>query len=257
MTTGESKTNSEISAISAILHIHQGLKHTMGNTAEHECKYCEKSFKREKTLLSHVCEGKRRWQQEKEMGVQHGMHAFVRFYQLTQASVKTKTYADFVDSPYYLAFVKYGRYCIGIRNINIPHYTDWLLKNNKRLDDWCKDTLYIEWLHQYTRNENPQDALERALKEMQEFAHEEKITGFQEYFRSGLTNRICQHILNGRLSAWILYNCDSGVEFLATLQEDQIPQVFPWIDPTYWARKFKDHAADTAWVKQILKTAGL
>ncbi|CAB4129631.1 hypothetical protein UFOVP116_63 [uncultured Caudovirales phage] len=254
--TGESKTSSDLTAIGEILLIHSKLKHTVDNSEQFVCQHCSKAFKRPKTLVNHLCEGKRRWQQEKEMGVQHGLRAFVRFYQLTQSSTKTKTYADFVASPYYLAFVKFGRYCIDIRHINIPHYTDWLLKNNKRLDDWCKDALYLEWLHSYLQTENPQDALERALKEMQNFAHSENIV-FNDYFKSGKTNRICQHISNGRISAWVLYNCDTGVEFLATLQEDQIPQVFPWIDPTMWSRKFKNHPEDTAWVKQILKTAGL
>lgn len=256
MTTGESKTSSELTAISEILKIHQRMKHTVVAVESHQCQYCKKSFKRPKTFANHICEGKRRWQQEKEMGVQHGLRAFVRFYQTTQTSTKTKTYAEFVESPYYLAFVKFGRYCVDVRNINIPHYTAWLMKNNKRLDDWATDSMYVEWLHQYVRTENPQDALERALKEMQEFALAESIS-FNEYFGSGKTNRICQHITAGRISAWILYNCDSGLAFLSALREDQIFNIFQWIDPPFWATKFKDHTEDTAWVKSILKEAGL
>jgi hypothetical protein len=47
------------------------------------------------------------------------------------------------------------------------------------------------------------------------------------------------------------------VEFLDTLNEDQIGIVLPHIDPDYWQRKFKDYMGDTEWVKDILEKAGL
>ena len=34
------------------------------------CKYCGRGFSREKTLANHMCEQKRRWQQENDKGVQ-------------------------------------------------------------------------------------------------------------------------------------------------------------------------------------------
>jgi hypothetical protein len=62
---------------------------------------------------------------------------------------------------------------------------------------------------------------------------------------------------NGRVSPWIVFNCDTGVDFLDALNDDQIGLILPWIDPEYWQRKFQDYVADTEWVKQILKDAGL
>ena len=76
----------------------------------YKCRYCEKSFAKESTLAVHLCEQKRRWQQEKEVPVQLGLKAYLRFYEVTQGSARLKSYADFVSSPYYNAFVKHGRY---------------------------------------------------------------------------------------------------------------------------------------------------
>ena len=70
-------------------------------------------------------------------------------------------------------------------------------------------------------------------------------------------NRICHHISNGRVSPWIVFNCVSGVEFLETLNEENISIILPWIDPDFWQRKFKDYVADTEWVKMVLEQAGL
>lgn len=236
---------------------------TAGPTNEskksYKCRYCDKSFTKESTLSVHVCEPKRRWQQEKETGVQLGLKAYLRFYETTQGSAKLKSYEDFVTSPYYRAFVKFGRYCQDIRCINFTSFLDWLLKNNKKIDNWCRDTVYGEWLSDYIKREAVQDALERALKEMQEYAdaNPELKNGFTDYFRYGNANRICFHISTGRISPWVVYNCATGVDFLDNLDEGQIQMVLPWIDPGHWQRKFTDYLADTEWVKDILKQAGL
>jgi len=225
----------------------------------YKCRYCEKDFSKESTLAVHLCEPKRRWQQERETGVQLGLRAYLRFYEITQGSAKLKSYDDFVKSPYYNAFVKWGRHMVGIRGINPPQFLEWLLKNNKKIDQWLKDDFYVEYLHEYLRREATQDALERALKEMQDYAddHPELKNGFSDYFRYGNSNRICHHIATGRISPWIVFNAQSGVECLENLTEEQVGMILPWIDPDHWQRKFKDYLADTEWVKDILAKAGL
>jgi hypothetical protein len=206
-----------------------------------------------------MCEPKRRWQQQNETGVQLGFKSYLRFYEITQGSAKLKTYEDFASSSFYLAFVKYGRHLIAIKAVNTGSFTEWLIKNNKKLDHWCKDALYLEWLHQYLKKENVQDAIERALNEMQTYTDADNIlqNNFTNYFRLGSGNRIVHHISNGRISPWIIYNCDSGVKWLSGLNEEQLRIIIAWIDPEFWQKKFKDYAADAEWVKDILQKAGL
>ena len=223
------------------------------------CKYCNKSYLKESTLIAHMCEPKRRWQQQNETGVQLGFKSYLRFYEITQGSAKLKTYEDFAASSFYLAFVKYGRHLIAIKAVNTGSFTEWLIKNNKKLDHWCKDALYLEWLHQYLKKENVQDAIERALNEMQTYTDADSIlqNNFTNYFRLGSGNRIVHHISSGRISPWIVYNCNSGVKWLSGLNEEQLRIIMAWIDPEFWQKKFKDYAADAEWVKDILQKAGL
>jgi hypothetical protein len=225
----------------------------------YKCRYCEKTFSKESTLAVHLCEQKRRWQQEREVGVQLGLKAYLRFYEMTQGSAKLKSYEDFVKSPYYNAFVKWGRHMVAVRGVNPPQFLEWLLKNNKKIDHWCKDSFYVEYLHEYLKREAVQDALERALKEMESYAdeHPELKNGLVDYFKYGNSNRICHHIATGRVSPWIVFNCDSGHAFLDSLTEEQVQIILPWIDPDFWQRKFTDYMADTEWVKDILQKAGL
>lgn len=220
------------------------------------CKYCGKTFRKLSTLSVHQCESKRRWQQEKEVGVQLGLQTYLKFYEMTQGSAKTKSYKDFVDSPYYSAFVKFGQYLVQIRAINVPAFTEWIIKGNKKLDQWTKDAFYDEYLYEYLRKEHPSDALDRTFTEMQKWA-DDAGKNFNDIFRDGAPNKVCNMIVNGRISPWVLYNCDSGVEFLSNLNEEQVTLIYEFIDPEFWQRKFKDFVADTLYIKDILIQAGV
>lgn len=232
---------------------------TKESKQNYKCKHCNREYSKESTLIAHVCEPKRRFQQQNETGVQLGLRAYLRFYETTQGGSKTKTYNDFASSPYYNAFVKFGRHLVGIRAVNPTYFIDWLLKNNKKLDYWCKDAFYDEWLRDYLRKENYQDALERGIKEMIAYAddHPDLKNGFTDYFRYGNSNRICHHICTGRISPWVIFSCDSGGEFLSNLDPGQMALVMPWIDPDYWNQYLRDHKHDRMDAVDILKAAGL
>jgi len=231
---------------------------TSESNPSYKCRYCDREFRKESTLAAHLCESKRRWQQESETGVQFGLRAYLQFYETTQGSAKLKSYEDFVSSPYYNAFVKFGRYMVAVRCVNSTSFTTWLLKNNKKLDHWCRDSFYEEWLHEYVKREAVQDALERGLKTMEEYAGGDSgLASFSHYFKYGNYNRICHHITTGRISPWIVYNCSSGIEFLDSLDEALLAIVLPWVDPDYWNRRFQDYVADAEWCKHVLKEAGL
>jgi len=221
---------------------------------EYTCQYCKKSFRRETSLAVHVCEPKRRYQERDEVGVQIGLQSYLRFYEITQGSAKLKTFDDFAESPYYRAFVKYGRYCVSIRAININRFTEWLLKNNKKIDHWCRDSMYSEYLADYLRREAVSDALARAMEQAITWS-EETGNPDRDYLRFGNSNAVCYAITTGRISAWILYNCDSGQEFLGSLNPEQIAMVWPWIDADFWQRKIKEYPADAEYAREILKKA--
>ena len=58
--------------------------------------------------MVHVCEPKRRHMSKNEKHVIAAMMAFQKFYEIAQRSNKKKTFDEFVESPYYNAFVKFG-----------------------------------------------------------------------------------------------------------------------------------------------------
>jgi len=58
-------------------------------TKDYTCQYCGKSYRKESTLAAHLCEPKRRAQQENESGVKLGMTAYLTFVLLTLVSLLT------------------------------------------------------------------------------------------------------------------------------------------------------------------------
>lgn len=222
------------------------------------CAYCSKSFVKEITLTKHVCERKRRFQQEKEIGVQWGLQAYTMFVSTTQRS-RRPDYEDFVNSNYYTAFVRYGRYCHALHCVNFSKFTEFLLKNNRRLDNWCNDNIYHEWLIDYLCRENVQDALERSIQTMIDYTHQnpEYRNGYKDYFALVNENRICYHITTGRISPWAVYQCTSGQNFLARLNDDQAESVMSIINPTQWQTKFRDYPDDVKFANNVLSMAGL
>jgi hypothetical protein len=222
---------------------------------KYTCQYCKREFVKESSLTVHSCEQRRRHAERDEAGVRMGFHAYLKFYELTQGSAKLKTYEDFADSPYYKAFVKFGRYCVNTHVINPARFTEWILKQNKKLDYWCSDKLYEEYLLFYLRVETMEDALSRAIEYTLVWS-EEKGSPSHDYLRYGNHNSIIQAIVSGRISPWVLYNSESGQKFLSEMTTEHQAIVWPYINPDVWMAKLKQDQDNCAEAQNLLKQAG-
>ena len=221
----------------------------------YECRYCKKSFAKETSLAVHMCEPKRRYASREEPGVRLGFQSYIRFYETAAGSARNKTFDTFVESAYYRAFVKFGRYCVDIRAINPPRFIDWLLKNNKKIDYWCSDRVYTEYLISYLQVEAVADALARAVEFGIDWA-ETNSAQPNDCLRYGNANAMCYAVTTGRISPWVIYNSESGQRFLSSLDPTQVAMIWPYIDSDAWQKKFKEYSDDRAYAQEILAKAG-
>jgi len=206
-------------------------------------------------MMKHLCENKRRWQDKDQPGNRIGFQAWVEFYKKNTASKKPKTYVDFTKSAYYIAFVKFGHYCVDLKCINVTRYADWLLKNQIKIDSWCSDTNYTKFLIEHLKSEDPLDAIARSIETTMTIAKDSGIET-KDCLRYANRNKLAYAVTTGKISPWMLYQSESGVEFLSNLDDSQQKMIIDYINPEQWAIKFRRNNEMVAQVKELLNAAG-
>ena len=220
------------------------------------CVHCGKAFMKEKTLFAHMCEPKRRAMQKDEKRVQAGFMAFNRFFKLTQGAKKDKSYADFCKSPYYNAFVKFGSFVNNVMPLYPDKFVDFVIKSGIKLDHWCRDELYDNYLFEMLKLEPAESAIQRSIKHMMEWADTNNAE-FQHYFLYVNLNRAVNDIRNGYISPWLVLNSRSGRDMVAKFNDEQMEIIAPAFDVPYWLKKFKEQPDDQALAKEVCKETGI
>jgi hypothetical protein len=211
---------------------------------------------KESTLVVHMCEKKRRWLQKDEKRVRLGLYAFQRFYKLSAGAKKDKTYADFVDSQYYNAFVKFGSFLNNVKPLYPERYIDYVVTSGVKLDHWTRDSLYEKYALEFILKEDVHTALERSVKTMTEWA-EDKSAPWNHYFQHVSLNRAVWDIKDGKISPWLVLNCKTGKAMLNKFNDEQLEMVYHVIDPQHWAMRFNRLPLDVQLVKDVAKESKL
>jgi hypothetical protein len=105
------------------------------------------------------------------------------------------------------------------------------------------------------RVEDPLDAIARSIQSTIDLAQTEQLQS-KDYLRYGNVNKICYEITKGKISPWILYQADSGLKFLDTLNESHIAMIIDYINPELWKIKFNREPENVKQVKELLNAGG-
>lgn len=226
------------------------------NQNVNKCKFCNRVFKKESTLQIHLCEKKRRNLMKNEKWVQMGFRAFQRFYELSQNMSAPKTWEEFINSRYYLSFTRFGKFCHDLQVIRFNEYTDFVIKGGLKIDTWVDDRAYEMFIGDFQKRETIDSAIERSIKFMEQWATNYDDQWFN-FFRNGDNGLLTYWLKTGRVSPWIIFNCDSGMELLRRLNNEQMSLISTMIDPRIWTARLYENRADCESVKLILANAGL
>ena len=224
--------------------------------ADPKCKWCDKSFKSDRTLSAHMCIRKRRWADREMTHIRLGFRVFQMFYELSTTEAKVKTIEDFIRSPYYEGFVKFGRSCVVNEYLAPEQFAEWLITNGKKLADWHKDKLYDEFMLQYVKKETGLRALERSVIYLGQWSEETGKT-IQDYFVTVTTARAVHDIRSAKISPWLLYLSCTGDQLLTRFNDEQVKMINHIIDAGFWMKVFKSNAEEVDAVQQICLEAGI
>ena len=201
-----------------------------------------------------MCEPKRRYLQRDEKRVQNGFYVYNRFYKITQNAKKEKTYEEFVKSPYYNAFVKFGSFMSNVNPLYPDKYIDWIIKSEVKLDKWCVEALYDKYVVDLIKTEPADTATERSVNTMVAWGQKHS-AGWNHYFSYANVNKIVYDIRDGKVSPWVLLNSENGIRALQNMNDEQLQIIAPMIDIEFWSEHFRKNKSDLEFVKNLIKEA--
>jgi hypothetical protein len=106
------------------------------------------------------------------------------------------------------------------------------------------------------RSEDPFDAIHRSVETTMKFAELERIQ-HKDYLRYGNKNKICYAVTKGKISPWMLYQSESGVHFLDTINTDHVKLIIDYISPEQWTLRFRRDPKVVGDIKDLLNAIGL
>jgi hypothetical protein len=125
-----------------------------------------------------------------------------------------------------------------------------------KLDHWCRESLYEEYVLNLIKNEPVEVALQRSVMHMTDWANNHDSV-WNHYFLYVSTNRVTFDIKDGKISPWLLLNSENGRKLLSTLSEEQLVSIGTTIDPDFWFKKFRTMPDDADFARQIIKESNL
>jgi hypothetical protein len=223
--------------------------------SDYQCKFCNKSFTRERTLSSHMCEKKRRWMCKDDPDSRIAFSVWIDFMKYVSPNTKkAKTVDDFIRSADYIGFVKFANYLIELRPLESDKFTHWLFKMGVRLTDWTKPGTYQLYVQEAAKKETAERALERTILAMTEWGDK---TGnrWQTFFDSVAPATALNMVTMGRISPWIIYSTEAAQRLLDRMEPGQIDTIAKHVDTKWWIKKIKQDMKQVQWMNTILTQA--
>jgi hypothetical protein len=222
----------------------------------YQCKFCGTKFHKESTLTTHMCVKKRRHMDLNSTGSRFGFRAFQRFFERTTNAKALKTTEDFINSPYYIDFVKFGNHLALLKPVHIERYIDFVIMSGAKLKDWSKDFVYELYVEDLVKKEPADSAVERSITEMSDWCEKNNVP-FDKFFTSISANEAAYLIKTGKISPWVLYLASTGDQLMNKFNDDHAKMIGAIIDPGFWMKKFKKADEDVDYIRSVLEQANL
>lgn len=228
-------------------------------TDKFQCNFCNREFIREKSLINHMCEQRRRWDSRNEKIVSLGFNCWLKWYELSGTNInnnKKYKFEDFMKSKYYHAFVNLGKLAVDTKLLNVEQFIKYVIKHRIKLDDWCKEYVYNGYVRDVCKRENVEIVLERQIQIMTDWANDNN-EEWIDYFKKVHPNEAIKLIKTGRISPWIVLNSNSIYRLFDRMGEEQIALVNDFIDVPAWIVLMKRNPKDRQFVANTLEEGGI
>jgi len=220
-----------------------------------KCEFCQREFKHEKRLESHLCEPKRRYLNKDTKVGQMAFELFSRFKTFHRLKSKKDPFTEFLGSKQYRAFETLAKFFLKTNPLDANEYFDHLIKSSIPFRKWTSDDYYSEWARVKIMEEDPDTAVSRSIQTLVEFAREKGVQVSDVYEHiSG--NRLCLWLRTGRLSPWFVILSKNPSNILDKLDNEMLSSLEDLINPLYWRHRAQKSAV-AGQIQRDLKEANL
>jgi hypothetical protein len=219
-------------------------KKSLTNTKNYTCEFCDKSFAREKTLDTHPCIMRDRYNQRTKS---HVITAHELWKEINNLPSAFKAIEYFEKDKTYKAITDFTQYAEENNYTFIYDYGVWLLKNKIVERNWYKTEIYQQFLKQHLLTEHPREAVVRSI---------EYIANMDElgkFFKTCQVGKILTYIETGRISPWLVLLSDNKNDFIERLESEKLTYFNKLVNIDVWLSRMKRYEKSTNAIKNDLK----
>lgn len=222
-----------------------------------KCEFCNKTFKRESTIISHRCVRKQRWVERDEKYMIMALELWVIFNNVTCSLTNRKLdFKTFIYTKECNAFVALAQHLIALRPISNRDFAVYLFRNNVPAKDWVKDSVYRQFVQTFVRKEQPMKGLERSLKTIYSWAEENEMAK-TEFYKNVGPGTFVSMISNGRFSPWMFFLSSHIEDVICRLSQEQMRLINPYINPKLWAVNINKYQSEVKAIRTVIKAENL
>lgn len=225
-----------------------------------KCRFCDKEFKRENTLLTHKCIKRDRYNDRESRTFREAYRLFVLFMDTHKLAMKKseEPVMQFIKSPYFNDFYDFAEYILNNDILNKEQFIKYVYTCGKAVYEWKSTSTYQEWVIKCIRDERPRRGVERSIPALVQWSIDTD-NEWTDFFECVSHVTAIHWIETGKISPWMLFTPESthAQALLSRLSESELQYISKYIDPQYFKilkLRYIDEFNET---RNLLKEAGL
>ncbi|AQW88808.1 hypothetical protein pEaSNUABM50_00279 [Erwinia phage pEa_SNUABM_50] len=225
-----------------------------------KCRFCDKEFKREGTLITHNCIKRDRYNDRESRPMREAYRLYMMFMEAHRLAMKKseEPLMQFIKSRYFNDFFDFGQYILSHDILNKEQFIKYILTSGKPVFEWQSPKVHEEWVIKCIREEHPRRAIERSINALVEWGNVTD-NDWVDFFENVSTERAIMWFESGKVSPWLIYIAEpaSGNKLLNRFGDSELDYLVRFIDPTYFKIlqiRYKDEVQE---IRSLLTEAGL
>lgn len=223
------------------------------------CKFCQKSFAYESKFREHECKQMKR-HLEIQTPIGQAAWSYYQFWMRTQHRHISSGITSFLDSKYYISFVKFAKFVQKISLPDVNLYIKLMVQKTMPPPLWMSDEIYAVYLDHLDKKLTPSQHAEISINTLFAYAKKNGLdeSEVDQIFDILHPNDLIAMLRERRLSPWLLLQSKS---FARMLRDRTTPEQFiiiqTIIHPDVWHDKMAKHPDEVAKMKKYVEALGI